>query len=102
MSSTILWSDPSLPVAIHCAPGVLTGLEMAAADGLLAMPRIGLGVGGFLLGRRGNGCLYVLQSREIACSHARGPGFALTADEELAAKTPDPQPHEAGLEIVGW
>ena len=52
MNPTVRWPDQTLSAAVYCVPGVLTGLEILAADGLLAMPRIGLGIGGLLLGRR--------------------------------------------------
>lgn len=87
MNPTICWPDKTLPVEIHCAPGVLTSVETAAADGLLAMPRIGLGVGGLLLGKRENGRIEITRSVEIACSHTMGPGFVLTAEEMEASRT---------------
>jgi hypothetical protein len=108
MNPTICWPDKTLPVEIHCAPGVLTGIEIAAADGLLAMPRFGLGVGGLLLGKRENGRIEITRSVEIACSHTLGPGFVLTPEEieggrtpkltesaELANEAPD-------SDVVGW
>jgi proteasome lid subunit RPN8/RPN11 len=96
MDSTIQWPDKTLPTGIFCAPGVLTGLEIAAADGLLAMPRIGLGVGGLLLGRRNAGRIEIQKSAAIACSHAFGPAFVLTP-AEIAKSCED-----AGAEVVGW
>ena len=59
---------------------------MAAVDGLLAMPRIGLGVGGLLLGKRGDRRIEVLRALAIPCSHALGPAFVLTADEVPTAE----------------
>lgn len=57
-----------------------------ACDGLLALPRIGMGVGGLLLGVRRDGLVQLLDSIEIHCSHASGPGFLLTADEKDRAR----------------
>lgn len=106
MNPTIRWPDETLPVAIDFAPGVLTGLEMAARDGLLALPKIGLGVGGVLLGRRAAAGIQVFRTAPIACSYAKGPGFALTGDEMAVGlpKDADGNPVGAsdGLEVVGW
>jgi len=101
MNSTICWPDKTLPVEIHCAPGILTALEIIAADGLLAIPRIGLGVGGLLLGTRGGGRIEVLRSLEIPCSHAQGPAFVLT-QPEIAASLELPAADCERDEIVGW
>jgi hypothetical protein len=57
-----------------------------ACDGLLALPRIGMGVGGLLLGVRQGGLVQLLDSIEIHCSHASGPGFLLTSDEKDRAR----------------
>lgn len=110
MNPTILWPDESLPVEIYCAPGVLTGLETMATDGLLAMPRTGLGIGGLLLGRRGNRRIDILKTRAIPCSHAMGPAFVLTPEEIEASLTLPADDGEleneaepdAGYEVVGW
>lgn len=105
MNPTICWPDKTFPVEIHCAPGVLTGLEMIAVDGLLAMPRTGLGVGGLLLGRRARERIEILRSVEISCSHALGPAFVLTP-EEISASSKLPEPDQAGdgadHDVVGW
>jgi hypothetical protein len=108
MNPTIRWPDKSLPVAIYCSPGVLRELETLAADGLLAMPRTGLGIGGLLLGSRVKRRIDVLRTVEIPCSHALGPGFVLTAEEiAAAAELPAKEAESAeavgdALERVGW
>lgn len=102
MSSSVQWPDRTLPVSISCAAGLLTSLEILAMDGLLAMPRIGLGVGGLLLGRRENGRIEVLRSVEIPCSHALGPSFMLTG-AEMKALVPLPESEDEGpVQVVGW
>jgi hypothetical protein len=98
MNPNIHWPDETLPVQIYCALGVLTRLEMLAADGLLAIPRTGLGVGGLLLGRRRNEGVEILGTAEISCSHALGPAFVLTP-EEIAASS---ALAEDTAELVGW
>jgi hypothetical protein len=101
MNSSVQWPDRTLPVSISCAPGVLTALEILATDGLLAMPRIGLGVGGLLLGRREEGRLEILRAVEIPCSHALGPSFILTP-AEMKALPALPEPDGDAGEVVGW
>jgi hypothetical protein len=100
MSPTVYWPDESLPVAIYFAPGVLAGLELLATDGLLAMPRTGLGIGGLLLGRQSAERLEILKTVAISCSHAMGPSFVLTEEEVAAAKAEDGADPDCSL--VGW
>src|SRR6185437_7186788 len=102
MSSSVHWPDRTLPVTISCAPGVLTSLEILAVDGLLAMPRIGLGVGGLLLGRREDGHVEVLRSVEIPCSHALGPSFILTPAEMKATVARPESDDDGPAQVVGW
>jgi hypothetical protein len=101
MNPSVCWPDNTLPMRIYCAPGVLTSLEMVAADGLLAMPRTGLGVGGLLLGKRRSEGIEILKTVEIPCSHAMGPAFVLTV-EEIAAAGLSETDEAAGTERVGW
>jgi hypothetical protein len=101
MNPSVYWPDESLPLAIYCAPGVLTGLDMLATDGLLAMPRTGLGIGGLLLGKQSGKRLEILKTVAISCSHAMGPSFVLTPEEIAEAKaSEDGVDEECGL--VGW
>ncbi len=101
MNHPVYWPDESLPLAIYCAPGVLTDLEIQATDGLLAMPRTGLGVGGLLLGKQSGERLEILKSVAISCSHAMGPSFVLTPEELAEAKASEEGvDEECGL--VGW
>jgi hypothetical protein len=66
------------------------------------MPRIGLGIGGLLLGRREGGKIEILSSVEIPCSHALGPSFTLTA-AEMKALVALPEPGDDGpVQVVGW
>jgi len=99
MNHPVYWPDKSLPLAIYCAPGVLTGLEILATDGLLAMPRTGLGIGGLLLGRQSGERLEILRTVAIPCSHAMGPSFVLTPEEIAEVKASDGGMDNA---LVGW
>jgi hypothetical protein len=101
MNPPVYWPDKSLPLAIYCAPGVLTGLEILATDGLLAMPRTGLGIGGLLLGRQSGERLEILRSVAIPCSHAMGPSFVLTP-EEIAEVKASENAVDGECALVGW
>jgi proteasome lid subunit RPN8/RPN11 len=101
MNPPVYWPDESLPLAIYCAPGVLMGLEILATDGLLAMPRTGLGIGGLLLGRQSGERLEILKTVAISCSHAMGPSFVLTPEEIAEAKASEDGVDE-GCALVGW
>jgi hypothetical protein len=102
MNPTVRWPDKTLPTSIHCAPGVLTTLELIASDGLLAMPRFGLGIGGLLLGRRAGERIEIRRTVEIPCAHSMGPSFVLNPEE--IAKTLEMSTPEEGAdeEVVGW
>ncbi len=101
MNPPVYWPDESLPLAIYCAPGVLTDLEIQATDGLLAMPRTGLGIGGLLLGRQSGERLEILRTVAISCSHAMGPSFVLTPEEIAEAKASEDGVDEE-CALVGW
>ena len=101
MNPSLYWPDESLPLAIYCAPGVLKGLDTLATDGLLAIPRTGLGVGGLLLGRQSGKRLEITKSVPISCSHAMGPSFVLTAEELAEAKASEDGVDE-DCRLVGW
>lgn len=66
----------------------------------MALPRVGMGVGGLLLGTRQGGVVQLLDSIEIPCSHAGGPSFNLSDEEkellrELIAGAGKPG-------VIGW
>lgn len=105
MNTFVRWPDKTLPAAISFKPGVLTGLEMAAGEGLMAMPKgPGLGIGGLLIGCRDEGRIEIHKALAIHCSHSEGPGFVLTADEvEVAGKHGENAAAEdEESEVVGW
>lgn len=98
MPSTIPWPDPSLPVPVEYTPEAMEWIRRRAFDGLLALPKVGLGIGGLLLGNRERGGLTISGAKPIFCSHASGPSFHLTASELAGIAEYKPGP---GLEIVG-
>ena len=75
-------------------------IRLQARDGLMALPRVGMGVGGLLLGTRQDGVVRLVDAIEIPCSHTLGPSFNLTDEEkgmlrELIAGAGEPG-------VVGW
>jgi len=100
MAKVTPWTDPGLPEAVEYDSDELEVVRRRAIDGLLSLPRVGMGVGGLLLGTHGSGVIRILGSQEISCSHAFGPGFRLT-DEEIAAAIAAGLPRN-GLRVVGW
>jgi hypothetical protein len=82
------WKDPGLPIPVAFAPEAIERIRRAALEGMLALRRVGVGVGGLLLGRYGAGRVTVLGSREIACAHNFGPSFRLTPEEIAEALAP--------------
>lgn len=100
MPEIAVLSDPNSPLRIEYSRAAMQQIRERAIDGLMALPRIGMGVGGILLGARRNGVIAILDSVEIPCAHSGGPSFNLTAEEKL---------HVAGLisgqgdrEVIGW
>jgi hypothetical protein len=78
--------DSSVVLDEAASRKAMEAIRRAAVDGLLALPRVGIGIGGLLVGVRREGRIQVLDRIEIPCSHARGPGFLLTAEELADAK----------------
>jgi hypothetical protein len=81
-------------------------IRKRARDGLMAAPRIGMGVGGLLLGVRENTRIRLLDSIDIPCSHSTGPSFNLTPDEKRQSRE---MVAEAGalsvsgkVGVIGW
>ena len=72
----------------------------------MAAPRVGMGVGGLLLGVRKGSQIRLLDSIDIPCSHSIGPSFDLTPDERrqslaIIAEAGKPGvPQKAG--VIGW
>ena len=93
-------SDPNGRVRIEYSRPAMHEIRRRAIDGLMALPRIGMGVGGLLVGVRQEGVIRVVNSIPIPCSHAGGPSFNLTEAErkhvtELIAGAAKPG-------VIGW
>jgi hypothetical protein len=83
----LTWAEPACPAAVEFSAAALERLRLEAVRGLLALPRTGLGVGGFLIGSREDRKIRINDSTPIACSHAAGPAFRLTPAELADAVT---------------
>lgn len=57
-------------------------IRRRARAGLMAAPRIGMGVGGLLIGVREESRVRLFDSIELPCSHSAGPSFNLTPQEK--------------------
>jgi len=100
MPETAILSDPKGRLRIEYSRPAMQKIRDRAIDGLMALPRIGMGVGGLLLGIRRDGVISLVNSIEIPCSHALGPSFNLTEGEkqyvaELIAGAGHPG-------VIGW
>jgi hypothetical protein len=100
MPEIATWSDPDFPYPIEYSREALEKLRAAAMEGLMALPKVGIGTGGVLLGESAGNRITILDSFAIPCSHAFGPSFSLTPEEldharELVAQSDTSK-------IVGW
>ena len=86
MQETVYLSDPRSPLRIEYSQAAMEQIRKRARDGLMAAPRIGMGVGGLLVGVSEKGRIRLLDSVEIPCSHSAGPSFNLTGDEKRESR----------------
>ena len=100
MPTYIKWPAPSGGVRLEYAPELLERLRLLSIDGLLALPRVGVAIGGFLTGSMDQGKVRVSDVIEIPCSHANGPAFALTGPE--IARASALAFGEGHRQVVGW
>jgi proteasome lid subunit RPN8/RPN11 len=99
MAELNIWKDPGLQIPVAFAPEAMERIRRAAVQGMLSLRRVGVGVGGLLLGSYTGGKVTILDSRPIACAHNFGPSFRLTPEEVTAALA---QAGETGeLRVVG-
>src|SRR5581483_4926410 len=94
------WTVPECPFAIEYSRRVLDDIRLAVTDAFFSLPRGGAEIGGVLLGRQEKGRIVIVDSLPIDCEHALGPGFVLSANDnvkladlvEAAGKTPGARP----------
>jgi hypothetical protein len=81
-------------------------IRQRAREGLMAAPRVGMGVGGLLLGVRKGTRIRLLDSIDIPCSHSAGPAFDLTADEKRESREMIAEAGTPGVSrkvgAIGW
>jgi hypothetical protein len=106
MHHTVYLSDPVSSLRIEYSCAAMEDIRECARNGLMAVPRVPMGVGGLLIGARDNDVIRILTSLEIPCSHSAGPSFILTADEKKQCRE---MMKEAGAAdgsgratVVGW
>ena len=102
MPQTLTWKDPACPIKIEYDPAVIESIRRLAVDGLLSLPRVGLGVGGYLLGQRRVGSVVIADFVPIACSHASGPSFMPTPGEIAEGRVLAEEKAGPSLEILGY
>ncbi len=100
-----IWRVPGKPVEAHLSLGVVDRLAFDVSEGVQALPRRGLEIGGLLLGhvrRSESGVVVEIEDFEpIECEHAVGPSYLLTAkDRELMQERI--RLHKSGkLDVIG-
>jgi hypothetical protein len=106
MQETVTLSDPRGPLQIEYSRAAMEQIRKRARDGLMAAPRVGMGVGGLLLGVRKGPRIRLLDSIDIPCSHAAGPSFDLTADEKHESRKMISEASVPGVSqkvgVIGW
>ncbi len=100
------WQVPGHPVVIEYAFAVLDQVRSQAVEGLRAVPRGGLEIGGVLYGRREGNTVRIEAHRPLDCEHALGPTFLLSAKDEVAlgalVAAPLSDADLQGMVAVGW
>jgi hypothetical protein len=81
-------------------------IRRRAREGLMAAPRVGMGVGGLLLGVRKGSQIRLLDSIDISCSHSIGPSIDLTPDERRKSLAIIAEAENPGVSrkvsVIGW
>ena len=100
MPTYIKWPEPVGATRLEYKPEVLEQLRLLAIDGLLALPKVGIAIGGLLTGSVEQGKVQVSGAIEIPCSHANGPAFFLTGAE--LARASAQAFGQSEQQVVGW
>ncbi|MBZ2177026.1 MAG: hypothetical protein ACK58M_09640 [Acidobacteriota bacterium] len=100
------WQPPQKPVTIHLHFDVVDRMLLEVMKGFGAVPRRGAEVGGFLLGNRTQAgdqlTVEILQFEPIACEHAEGPSFVLSANDLRLWNEAIARLRANGQQIVGF
>ena len=57
--------EPEVPEAVEYDSDEFERIRRRAVDGLLSLPRVGMGIGGLLLGTRDSGVIRILASAQL-------------------------------------
>lgn len=106
MQETVILSDPACPLRIEYSKDAMEQIRRRARAGLMAAPRVGMAVGGLLLGAKDDSRIRVLNSVDLPCSHSTGPSFSLTPEEkrettEMVAEA-NALSVTSKVRVVGW
>lgn len=96
------WESPQDGRHILLSEPVVGNLRRLAIDGLIALPRRGIEVGGILAGEPRLGDIQIEAAEEVLCEHRYGPSYALSpSDREalsaLLAARPEGAPRVVGF-----
>jgi hypothetical protein len=100
MPDTLQSPDSQKLLQIDYLPSAMESIRVGACEGLMALPRIGMGVGGLLLGVRQKETVTLTGSIDIPCSHSNGPSFNLTDAEKQKTRELIADARDRG--VVGW
>jgi len=110
MHEIVNLADPGCPLRIEYLKPAMEQIRRRARAGLMAAPRVGMAVGGLLLGVReasnGDSRIRILDSVDLPCSHSSGPSFTLTEEEinesrEMVAEA-NALSATSKVSVVGW
>ncbi len=110
MDETVTLSEPGCPLRIEYSSTAMEQIRRRARAGLMAAPRVGMAVGGLLLGVRESsndgGRIRILDSVDLPCSHSTGPSFTLTPDEKTESREMVAEANALSatskVGVVGW
>ena len=81
---------------------VIAGLRTLAIDGLMALPRRGIEVGGLLVGKAADREIEVEGFEEVPCEHRYGPSYALSDSDRQALSKLLAQRTGGPLPVIGF
>src|SRR5687767_2808773 len=96
------WRGARIGHDLRCPAGVAAAIASAAFENYRRFSRGGLEIGGVLLGRRTESGLTIEQWFPIACDHAQGPAFLLSAADEQTLEAALGHAAKGETEILGW
>ena len=97
-----LWSDAEGSLRIEYSRAVLEEIRGAAARGLMRFGHGGIEIGGLLFGTRLGEFLRILSWEPIVCSHAQGPAFVLSAEDQAALASQIEKASQRDELLLGW